>query len=222
MSDDPDTETLSAFVDGALPADEMSRIARWLEDHPEQDAWVGQQESLRAGLHAQFATVLDEEIPAALLATLEQTPLSWRWRLRHAAWFRWGLAPGAVLAAGVAAVLLWQTPQTRPGTDLTLALNQQLASEPGASLIHIGLTFRNKLGAICRSYSSSATAGYACRDNGDWRVALQTVAPAPSAGAYQMAGSTMPDALRTAIESAIQGAPFDAMQERAARTGHWQ
>lgn len=227
-----DHETLNAFVDGELPPQEMTRIAALLETEPEMKAYVLKQEKLRAALR--FEEVMRAPPPARLLEAVEKAPVSWRWRLqgilgRHFV-LRSVVPAGAALCAGLIIGIT-----TGPGSDLTLshgrmlargdlaqALDTKLASSGyGGEGPRIGISFRDRAGKDCRTFASGSQAGLACRQEGDW-VVTTLVAQTPEAGgAYRMAGSEMPDAVRQAVEASIQGAPFDAIAEAQARANGW-
>jgi len=66
--------------------------------------------------------------------------------------------------------------------------------------------------------------GLACRENNEWQVQVLARAERSTAadGGYQQAGAEMPLAVLTAAQNAIEGEPFNAEQERAAREGGWK
>lgn len=111
---------------------------------------------------------------------------------------------------------------------LAAALSEQLASdEQGASPVQIGISYLARSGEYCRSFvlhDRQDLAGVACREPQDWRVQLLASSrPEPrAAGAYRQAASAMPDPVRQAIESEIEGEPLDARAEAAARSRHWR
>ena len=85
----------------------------------------------------------------------------------------------------------------------------------------IGLTFRDKSGKICRTFAEQATSGLACREGGDWRIRNLYQSPEGQASDYRMASGQDPQ-LMEAVEASINGEPFDAAQERAAREQGWR
>ena len=105
---------------------------------------------------------------------------------------------------------------------LAHALDSQLAAAQSGST-SIGISFRNRDGQDCRTFSSGETAGLACRSADGWVVERLVRERGENAGAsYRMAGSAMPDALRQAVQAAIVGEPFDANQEARARAKGWR
>jgi len=232
---DPTRETLIAFVDGELPPTEMERIAALLAARPDLEAYVAQQEKLRANLKQKFDGVLAEPVPRHLVDAVRTAKVSWRWRLRAALGRRFvlrSLAPaGAALALGLAIGIALQ-----PARDLTLSVSGQMLA--GGALgqaldrklasagydgqgPRIGISFRDHAGEACRTFTSGAQAGLACHRRGRWAVATLVTQPVEDSGAYRMAGSQMPDAVRRAVADAIDGAPFDAAAEAEARAHGW-
>jgi len=148
---------------------------------------------------------------------------------------RWG-ALAASLAVGVlAGALGWQAfdnagqaPFARRGGamvaqgELADALSQRLAAEPAhADAVRLGVSFRDRDGAYCRSFMLGTTGGFACRQGGEWRIPVMAQAEQEQVGAYRQAGSAMPAAVLDAIDQRIAGGTLDAPAERAARDRGW-
>ena len=245
---DPDRTTLDAFVDGELPASEMTRIAAVVAKRPDLRRYVEDQERLRRTLQASLAPLMSETIPAYLQQSVHAAAIppmhktAWSDRLQE--FFSWrALAPAtAALALGLLVgiaverfglterALLRSTPsgQTVAQGELARVLSEQLASSqsPNQS-IRVGLSFRSKGGSDCRTFSwdgsKNSMSGIACHSNGEWVVATLATEP-PNANPksqYRMAGAGLPDAIRSAVKDMISGQPFDASAERAARASHW-
>jgi hypothetical protein len=232
-------ETISAFIDGELPPDEVRRVEAALRDRPDLSAYVEQQHALRMELTNALAPALDAPIPDRFMTALAETPVSWRWRISYALsqgprnliWA--GLPAAAALACGL---LIGVAIERNGNIDmitgahgglvaqgaLANALSDKLASEagPGPS---VGVSFRAKDGRYCRTFETTNAAGVACRDTKNWAVAALTAAPAEANGqaAYRPAASAMPDLIRKAVSGMIDGAPFDANAEREARNKNW-
>jgi hypothetical protein len=89
-----------------------------------------------------------------------------------------------------------------------------------------GLSFRNKSGAYCRTFSLPGTdpsSGLACREGTDWRIKALAQSPraAADSGNYRTAASDESPAIRAAVESSIEGEPLDHAGEIAARQAGW-
>ena len=227
-----DREMLNAFVDGQLPPQEMERIATLLETEPEMKAYVLKQEKLRAALR--FEEVMQAPPPSRLVDTARSAPVSWRWRLQAllGRYFvvRSLLPAGAALAVGLAigvttksnGDLMLSRGQMLAGGGLAQALDSKLASSGySGEGPRIGISFRDRAGRDCRTFASGSQAGLACHQEGAWVISTLVAQEPQVQGTYRMAGSEMPDAVRRAVETSIQGAPFDAIAEAQARANGW-
>ena len=105
--------------------------------------------------------------------------------------------------------------------DLEKRSYTRLASAPVNGGPRIGLTFRDKAGAICRTFEDHATSGMACREGGDWRIHSLFQSPEGQASDYRMASGAGPQLLE-AVDASIDGEPFDATEEKAARDLGWR
>jgi hypothetical protein len=143
--------------------------------------------------------------------------------------------PAYALAASllVVAVSLWTRPLFTPvrmedgrlvaSGPLVRALNGALASAPdSASPVAIGITFRAHDGRICRTFEQRATAGLACRTKDGWTIEVISHASEAAQGEVRQAGSAIPPEVQAALDARLQGEPFDAAQERAARAHGWR
>jgi hypothetical protein len=232
MESEPTRETLNAFIDGELSPREMERIAALLAERPDLDGWVRRQETLRAGIKSAFSELVTAPPPTRLVQAAKSAPISWRWHLRQFTAPRIWASAGAALALGLVIGIA-----LRPGSDfanrdgqimtrgaLTAALNDQLASDGHAgSGPRIGISFRNRDGRYCRTFDTGAQSGLACHGDKGWAIALLAAHPqVESTGAYRMAGSGMPDTIRATVGANIEGEPFDAVAEKAARDRGWK
>lgn len=234
MNDDIGTETLTAFLDGELPPEETARVRALLATRPDLDAWVNRQQRLRDNLRGAFSGMTDAPVPAALTALTRTAPISWRWRMAqafHGALLKTWVPAGAALAAGLAIGIAIHPSGDLASHDgkvmaqgaLANALDRQLASAgDSGSGPHIGVSFRNRRGQDCRTFTRGGQAGLACHEAGGWVVGMLVSQPREADTAYQMAGSALPDAIRNAVAASIQGAPFDAAAEKAARDQGWR
>lgn len=155
-------------------------------------------------------------------------------RRGRVAWAQWGglaasLALGLVLGFQMApragdALLSESRGRVWAGGALAQALGAQLAGD-GASAggVRIQLSFVDKAGRYCRTFSVEQVAGLACRDGGQWAVQLTTgqEAEAASTGMRQ-ATTALPRAVLDAVDARIAGDALSAPEERAARDRGWR
>ena len=229
--DDAMRESLNAFVDGELPPKEIERIAALLATRPELEAYVTQQEKLRATI--KMPSVMAQKPPQHLVDAIFKSPVSWRWRLGR---MRRGLTVRALAPVGGALALgLVIGVALKPGGDFAMtngqmvargaladALDSRLASAGyDGSGARIGISFRNHVGQDCRTFTNGNAAGLACRGEAGWTVGTLVNQAPESGGLYRMAGSEMPDSVRRAVAEAIEGAPFDSAAEARARANGW-
>ena len=228
-------EILDRFVDGELPPKEMEHVAEALASHPDLNAYVQRQEYLRTQLRARFLE-LDGTLPERLIVTAWTAPISWQWRLRallkRGGFVRWLVPTGAALLLGLV-IGVGVRPQGNLGADasgqvvaqgaLRRTLDTQLASAGSTPApTQIGISFRNKAGEDCRTFTSSKSAGLACHRAGAWVVeTLVGQTPEDAGATYRMAGSEIPDAVRRAVIASMDGEPFDAAGEARARDKGW-
>ena len=219
-------DRLIAYLDGELPPNDRAAFeAEMAADRVLADQ-VERHRATAARVAAAYAPVLDEPVPARLIAVAtaanDRAPL----RMLSAQW----AAMAACLVVGVAVGrALWPNPgplTMREGAlvargGLDNALTVQLASDAGP--VKVGLSFRSRDGRYCRTFESSADrlAGLACRDGSRW-VAEATSAWTPQAQPdYRTAASVTPPVILAAVDAAIVGETLDAKAERAARDSGW-
>ena len=246
-------ETVMAYVDDELDAESRARVEAAMAADPEVRAQLQAQIDLRARLRASYDPVLSEPVPARLLQALGQPPAAPSARIadlasvratkqeRPQAPERWSLPQFAAIAASlIIGVLIGQRVLHSPRGDafatrdgqlvasglLDEALTQQLASnQSDTAPVHIGLTYRDDSGALCRTFGltrDGTDAGIACRSGDAWRVETLTHAGPTYAATYRAAASELPDAVRRAVEANISGEPLDAEAERAAQRSGWR
>ena len=103
------------------------------------------------------------------------------------------------------------------------ALSTQLAGAPGAGgAVAVQLSFVDKSGHYCRTFSTAAIAGLACRDGARWTLQHSAPVEAAASGAMRQAASALPAAILAAVDQRLVGAPLDALNEEAALRAGWQ
>jgi anti-sigma factor RsiW len=108
--------------------------------------------------------------------------------------------------------------------DVKKALTTQTASRPDAAApVQTQLSFVDRDGRYCRTFSGHGTAGLACRDGDVWAVPLLVDAPVSSdATTLRQAGSGLPAALLAEVDRRIEGPPLDAAAEQRALQRGWR
>ena len=242
-----DDALLMAYADGELDAAQAARVEAAIAADPALADVVARHRALRARLRDAFDPLLDEPVPAALLAAAANADAGHagvasldeaRARRDRAQGSRRGppawLAMAAVLVVGLAVGLLLGRPAGAPvgvGDDggllaqgpLALALDQQLAAEAGGD-VAIGLSFRDDDGRWCRSFrlrGDTPMAGLACRGDDGWRVPVLSEA-GDAAGDLRQAAADLPPAVLAAIDERLAGEAAGADEERAARDAGWR
>jgi hypothetical protein len=227
-----DPEIIMAYVDGELDLLTAKRIEKAMEADSDFAARIDGERSLRAKIAAHFNPVADEAVPDRLTALLTNvdTSLAERWKLKQRR-LGFGIAQWSAIAASlviglfIGGVNLGNNPVgSRNGIlvaqgALKAALDTQLASnQPANAKTRIGLTFRDKRGAICRTFDNPKLSGIACRNETDWQL-LQTLSDTAGKGAYRQASSGR---LAEAASEMMAGDALDADAERTEHLQGWK
>ena len=167
-----------------------------------------------------------------LLATLQEQPAPAPRRARSS-WAQWGgmaasLVLGVVMGTqfnpftGDAGMGL-QDGKLVAGGVIGKSLTMQLASDNGrGAAVTVQLSFVDKRGQYCRTFSTGQLAGLACQDASHWVVEhLATADATPDTGMRQ-ASSALPRAVLDAVDQRIAGDALNADAERAARAQGWK
>ena len=241
-------EDLMAHADGEGNAAARATLEAALRDDPGLRARWSALTAQRRRVSAAFAGVLDEPVPDRLTALLDapaaapvlsSAPVvdlavarTQRDSRRSLGWAQWGglaasLALGLVLGLQMAPRgdgLLTETDgQVVAGARLAQALGGQLAGDgsTGGGL-QVQISFVDKGGRYCRTFSTDRVAGMACREGSQWAVqATMGTEPAATGTAMRQAGTALPKALLEAVDARIAGDALSAAQERAARDRGW-
>ena len=245
-------DTLMAFADGELDTAQRADIERELAVDAALRERVAALAMQRDRVAAAFAPVLDEPVPdrlAGLLRPSSATPpagapvvnLAERRAAREPnarlpSWAQWGGLAASVLMGvllgmqfkphGADAAIELRDGQWVAGGAIEQALTSQLASQPLAGApVAVQLSFVDKGGSYCRTFSTAEMAGLACKQGERWAVqslaTAATPAPAP-ASAVRQAASALPPAVLSAVDQRIVGDALDASRERQARDSGWR
>lgn len=234
-----DDETLMAYADGELSPLEAKRVERAMAEDPKLARRVARFTTTRRALKSAYDDVLAQPVPDHLLKLLEAIPddhiarpvteiVNARKphlpvRIGPPAW----AAIAASLVVGVLAGRftapadgLFSQDGAHAGANLSRVLETQLASDTQSAAARIGLTFRAEDGAICRTFALESVSGLACRDDDAWALRM-AVASQAGGTEYRQASAPAPVIL-DAVDSIIDGAPFDAEQERDSLANDWR
>lgn len=242
-------ETLMAYADGEADADTRRQIEAAIELDPTLAERVAKHRALRADLGAAFGGVLDEPVPSRLLDAANSSPATKRSatvtdlsaaraaksgdkKSQSWSWPEWTAIAASLLIGVLAGRSALQPAQsemfatTSGGIvatgELSAALSDQLSGTAKDANVQIGLSFRAKGGDYCRSFAAGTAAGFACREDAQWRVrALNEVGTHATSDEYRMAGSELPPAILSAIDDVMEGEALDQEQEQAARERGW-
>lgn len=223
-----------AWVDGELAAEDAARVEARVAASPELAARANEHRRLTGALRGAFAPVMDDPVAPPRFGSAEVVDFGARQSEREArrSWFEWPQL-GAMAATLVLGLVVGQLVGGRSGApiearggvlvaaaSLDQALDKELASAGTDGPVRVGLTFRDRQGAICRSFTGEAGQGLACRADGDWRIEGLFASPVQG-GDYRMAAGEDPR-LAALIDERIAGEPFDASTEQAAAEKSWR
>lgn len=228
-----DLETLIAFADGELSEVERAEVQRALDADPALRAQLEAQQLLRTRISAAFEPIVEVGPPARLVEAVRAPSNVVSLAARRPRWSvrEWG-AMAASLAAGLIVGVGVLRPQPVVSTEnavlvasgpLHQALDTQLASDGGGA-VRIGLTYRNRDGAVCRTFATNSAhiQGLACRLGSQWRLEMVTRDPGAQSGDMRTAGTEIDPAILEAAQASMSGDAFDANAERQARDAHWR
>lgn len=237
-----DDETFFAWLDGELDAESAAKVERAVMDDPDLSARARQHRLLADGLRNAFDPILSMPVDPRNLglgeaddSVIDLNARRDRSRARPNRYPLWGqvAALAATLALGIVTgtmlvggngggIVESEKGVLVASASLDKALSTQLASAPeDNAATRIGLTFRDREGAVCRTFSSQAADGLACRKGDDWRIEGLIQQGAGQDTAYRMASGTSP-ALAALVDGRLAGDPFDAEQEKAAKAAGWR
>lgn len=225
-------ETIVAYVDGELDDAARAKVEAVAATNKVVAADIAAHQRLRAQLAAAFGPIVDEPVPDALLQTAaapaEADVIAFKPRpaVSRPQLMQFG-AMAACLVAGVLLSLAFtgqrgdfsagRSGLTARG-DLARALDTHLAADDTVTgQARIGMTFRDSEGSLCRTFTTAANEGLACRKDGNW--AIEVAARAPQKTEFTQATSPL---LIQAVEARIAGEPFDTAAEAQARDAGWK
>lgn len=226
-------ERFFAWLDGELPPAEAAEMEAKVEADPSLKAEADRHRAMIARMRFAFDSVASQqEEPAEQPMPAKVIDFAAAREKRQAgrpARMQWA-ALAATLCVGLltTAVFIERNPNPAAGSKTTVAgplgeaLNTQLAGA-SPSAVQIGLTFRDKSGAICRTYAQPGSSGLACNEHGGWRIrgSFPSSKQASEESDYRMAAGLDPR-LGELVDRSIAGEAFDKDQETNARRGGWR
>lgn len=239
-----DDDILMAYADGELEAAQRADVEAAIARDPALAARVQEHRALREQLQRAFDPVLQEPMPERLTdavsapvggkgTVIDLAEAQQRRTAKPAS--RWSAPQWAAIAASLLVGLLLgragmdagETVATRHGAwvatgELATALNERPSGDEGGAT-HIGFSFRTATGTYCRTFTrtdAQAVAGVACRIDDEWQLHAMTEIARESSN-YRMAASSLPPAVRAAVEEAMHGDPLSAEEEGAALASRW-
>jgi anti-sigma factor RsiW len=244
----PSDEELMAHADGELEPERRLALDAALAADAALRARVEALRAQRQRVAAAYHGTLDEPVPQRLRALLDAPPPAvvvdlatmharktpWRSADTRSNWMQWGGMAASVLLGvllgllfaprgDVDALLAERAGRLVAGDALSQALSAQLAGdERSAPAVAVPLSFVDKAGRYCRTFSSAHTAGLACRNAGQWEVLIATPAQGDAAAPMRQAASSLPRAVLDAVDQRIEGNALNAAQERDARARDWK
>jgi hypothetical protein len=225
-----DDEIFFAWIDGELPGPEAQRVAEAVAADPVLARRAEQHRALAQQLRGAFDPLIEAPVPdrfavppASLAEARERRearslPRQAQWAAM-AATLAVGIVAGSLIAPGGSGPVSVERDRLVASGELDQALSTRLASAPQAQGARIGLTYRNRDGALCRSFSDGGARGLACREDDSWQI--RGLFAGESGGDYRMAAGDDPR-LAAMIDDSIAGEPLDAAGEAAAKAAGWR
>ncbi len=227
-----DDATFFAWIDGELGEAEAAEVAAAVAADPALTARVEAHRGLASGLRGAFDPVMNEAPPPLkfgdvvdLAARREQKARPQfglpQWAAMAATLLLGVVIGGPLLGGADSGPVAVEAGRMVASGNLGQALDVQLASAPTDGPVRVGLSFRDREGQFCRSFSGIGASGLACREGEDWQVEGMFATPAGRSGDYRMAAGEDPR-LAELIDDRIAGEPLDAAGEAAALKAGWR
>jgi hypothetical protein len=236
-------EMLMAYADGELDLVACAEIEAAMAKDPAVARAVERHRLLAGRIHTAYDGVLEEPVPADLAALVADpedarvVELASARAARRIAVGNWRLPAWTAIAASMllglfVGLLLFRGSsgpyeETDRGLlargELAEGLATELASAPGHSKVRIGVSFRNREGNFCRSFTyerEAPIAGLACHSGEDWKI--RVLAETPASSGELRAAASMPMAVLQAVDVSIAGQALDAAAEEKAREAGWR
>lgn len=229
-----------AWLDGELSEVEAAEMAARVASDPALSRLAEQHRTFEARLKQTFDAIAEATVPDELLSTIrdERAKVVDFGSARPAGKIGWWTmvpqwaAMAATLAVGVffgsmvapdrpTGPLAVEDDGVYAAGELDRVLDTRLAAEQADDDLRIALTFRDQSGGICRIFTQESANGIACRRGDRWQIRGLFGVSDGGSGEYRTASGLDPQ-LAELIDSMIAGEPFEAAQEKAARSRGWR
>jgi hypothetical protein len=226
-----DEAEIIAWVDGELDDAAAARVAQAVTADPVLGELAESHRQMKARFAKAFGPIAEMSVPVSRPAPVISLAAARAEREARAApppARRWAI-PGAIAASLVVGMLMGHRIGGPAGladrpdalalsAPIAQALDGQLAGQAGP--VRVALSFRDRAGAYCRSFTATNVAGVACHQGEGWRLRYASPGAPAGQGDYRMAGTDAAQA--GAIAAMIAGNPLDADAERKARLAGWR
>lgn len=245
-------EKLMAYVDGELDAAGRLAVEEAMRADPEVASAVAKARALRDRIRQAYAPVLDEPVPARLLAAASGAEAeagadgsgnvvklrtarpaepahvrSWRWPqwAAVAASLALGIWMGPWLHDGGSPLMLdMSAGAPLAGGDLVKALDTRVAADgPAQGPVQVGLSFRAKDGRYCRTFAlAPQSMAGLACRDADGWHVAALSEATPEQGELRLASTALPPSILAEVDARLEGEPLDADGERMARESGWR
>lgn len=229
-----DDQTLSAFLDNELSAQEMERVRSAIAQNEDLAIRLAElsEVDLLVKQHAEQidAMPLSKSLEKTLGKQTNDTVVSlskWQ-KIKQASRKQLAVAAGIAVLFTVGVASLTQQQQLNIEQPIANALEQQLSGDKtnidSARSLTAQLSFINSTGDFCRLYTlyqqQTQQSHIACKEHGTWQLKVSTEQKPYDRQTYSLASNT--SALDTFIDNTIKGQPLDRTLEQQARENKWQ
>lgn len=220
-----------AWLDGELEAAEAAEVEALVAADPALQRKADAHRALAGRLNAAFDPIVAAPLPGRLVDAIQPKeaevidfaarrearrpiPVRMQWAAM-AATLAIGIVAGSMIGSSPSGPIGREDGRLVASGDLEAALYTRLASAPADDGARIGLTFRDAVGDLCRSFTDDGATGLACHQGGDWRIRGLFQAGEGQQAEFRMAAGADPR-LAELVEATMAGEPLDADGERKA------
>ena len=224
-------ETLGAYADGEMAAEERAAVAAAVAADPDAALRLARLRRADAALREAFPEPEPLELDALAELILGGRPSRRTGSKTSRLWLMPASAAALALVVGLAAGRLLQPPAAfRSDQAMGLVASgglseglDRLGSGEADGQVRLAASYRTDTAGLCREFGyGEATRGLACRDGDRWRVlALGRAATAPDGG-YRAAGGEGSPVVEAALDDLGVAETLDGAAETQARSRGWR